>query len=65
MMTLTQLARTRTEYALVPVGDILWLTVGLLSRKRSAIQIDLANLATSLECRVVAGLEVVLTFPAI
>jgi len=63
MTTLAELARIRAEYGLAPVDGILWLGVGMLPPKRNAIQIDPANLPTALECRAVAGLDVVLLFP--
>ena len=63
MSTLAELARIRTEYGLAPVGGVLWLGMGMLPPKRNAIEIDPANLPTPLECRAVAGLDVVLLFP--
>lgn len=63
MTTLAELARIRTEHGLAPVGGVLWLGMGMLPPKRNAIQIDPANLPTTLECRAVAGLDVVLLFP--
>jgi len=63
MTTLAELSRIRSEYGLAPVGGILWLGVGILPPKRNAIRIDPANLPTAHECRAVAGLDIVLTFP--
>ncbi len=63
MRTLADLARIRAEFGLAPVGGVLWLGVGMLPLKRNAIEIDPANLPTALECRAVAGLDVVLLFP--
>ena len=63
MTTLAELARIRAVYGLAPVGGVLWLGVGMLPPKRNAIEIDPANLPTPLECRAVAGLDVVLLFP--
>jgi hypothetical protein len=63
MTTLAALARIRTELGLAPVGGVLWLGIGMLPPKRNAIEIDPANLPTALECRAVAGLDVVLMFP--
>lgn len=63
MSTLAELARIRMEFGLVPVGGVIWLGVGLLPPKKNAIGIDPANLPTALECRAVAGLDVVLVFP--
>lgn len=63
MTTLAELARIRNVYGLAPVGGILWLGIGMLPPKRNAIEIDPADLPTALECRAVAGLDVVLMFP--
>ena len=63
MTPLAELARIRAVYGLAPVGCVLWLGVGMLPPKRNAIQIDPANLPTAMECRAVAGLDVVLVFP--
>jgi hypothetical protein len=61
--TLAELARIRTEFGLAPVGGVLWLGIGTLPLKRNAINIDPGNLPTAMECRAVAGLDVVLLFP--
>lgn len=63
MSTLAELSRIRTELGLAPVGGVIWLGVGFLPPKQNAIEIDPANLPTALECRAVAGLDVVLLFP--
>ncbi|MYN10295.1 hypothetical protein [Pseudoduganella aquatica] len=63
MTTLAELARIRAVHGLAPVGGVLWLGIGMLPPKRNAIEIDPANLPTVLECRAVAGLDVVLLFP--
>ncbi|MFM9438349.1 hypothetical protein ACFDR9_005454 [Janthinobacterium sp. CG_23.3] len=63
MSTLAELSRIRTELGLAPVGGVLWLGVGFLPPKKNAIEIYPANLPTALDCRAVAGLDVVLLFP--
>jgi hypothetical protein len=63
MTTLAELARIRSVYGLAPAGGVLWLGIGSLPHKRNAISIDPENLPTVMECRAVAGLDVVLLFP--
>ena len=62
MSTLAELARIRTELGLAPAGGVVWLGADFLPPKRNAIHIDMVDLPSVLDCRAVAGLDVVLLF---
>jgi hypothetical protein len=63
MSTLANLAHVRTEFGLAPADGTIWLGIGFRPPKQNAIEIDLNNLPSLAECRAVAGLDVILTFP--
>lgn len=44
---------------LQPTGALIWLGLGLSLPKRNSLTIDPANLPTDVECRAVAGLDVI------
>ncbi len=63
MTTLANLARIRAEHGLAPVDNTIWLGIGFRPPKHNAIEIDPASIPTQVECRAVAGLDVVLVYP--